>query len=271
METDRFIDVKQLIRSKNPTLAKWLPGCLVNYLRKILHEEEINQFIRDNKQYYNHDFCNRIITLFGIKVHINGLENIPLNGGVVVAMNHPLGGMDAIAFIHAIHKRRPDVRFIVNDLLLNLENLKDLFVGVNKHGKNVLSTRKVIAEAFKENDVIGIFPAGLVSRRKKGIVQDLEWKKTFFHYGLTYNQPIIPVHIEGCLSSFFYRLSNFREWLGIRVNLEMLYLADELFRQKGKTITFTVGQAIDPLFFYPELSERNRAQKVKEIVYSLHK
>jgi 1-acyl-sn-glycerol-3-phosphate acyltransferase len=270
MEKDRFIDVKQLIKSKNPTLAKWLPGFLLNYLRKILHEEEINQFIRANKDYHNHDFCNRIIALFGIKVRINGLENIPINGGVIVAMNHPLGGMDAIAFIHAIHQRRPDVRFIVNDLLLHLENLKDLFVGVNKHGRSALSARKVIDDAFKGNDVIGIFPAGLVSRRKKGMVKDLEWKKTFFHYGLKYKQPIIPVHIEGSLSSFFYRLSNVREGLGIRVNVEMLYLADELYRQKGKTITFTVGHAIDPLVFFPKLSERERAQKVKEVVYSLH-
>jgi 1-acyl-sn-glycerol-3-phosphate acyltransferase len=269
MKNEQLIDVKKLITSKNPGLAKWLPGFLIRYLKRILHEEEINRFIEDNKNFYNHAFCERILEQFQIDVSIKGLENLPQEGGVIVAMNHPLGGMDAIAFLHAIRSRRSDVRFIVNDLLLHLENLKDLFVGVNKHGRSALSSRKIIDQAFQENDVIGIFPAGLVSRKKRGIVRDLEWKKTFVHYGLKYQQPIVPVHIEGALSSFFYRLSNFREKTGIRANLEMLYLADELYRQKGSTITFTVGEAIDVATFHPELSERERAQKIKELVYSL--
>ena len=241
---NKFVDIKGLIKSKNPALLRWLPRFIINYLRRILHEDEINQFIENHKEVYDVDFCQAVIEYFNIKIVIQGLENLPSEGPTIVAMNHPLGGMDAVAFVVGIKEKRKDVKFIVNDLLMNLENLKNLFVGVNKHGKNAPTVRQQIRNIFDSTNLVCIFPAGMVSRKVKGEVTDLVWKKTFVQYGREFNRPIVPVFIDGELTNFFYRLSKFRKFIGIKANIEMMYLADELFKQRNRTITFTIGKPI---------------------------
>jgi 1-acyl-sn-glycerol-3-phosphate acyltransferase len=269
MSEEKFIDVKALIESKSPRLAKWLPRFVISYLKRILHQDEINDFILKHKNDYNADFCDAVVDMIQMKIVVKGLENIPKTGPIVIAMNHPLGGMDAIAFVHAIKGHRTDLKFIVNDLLMNLTNLQGLFVGVNKYGKTELSTRQQIMNVFESEEAVCIFPAGLVSRKQHGVIRDLEWKKTFVRYAIKYDQPIIPVYIDGKLSPFFYRLSNFRKFLGIKVNIEMLYLADELYKQKNKTVTFIVGEPILPENLNSKISEREQAQNIKESVYKL--
>ena len=265
----KFIDIKGLIKSKNPKLLKWLPGFVLSYLRRILHEDEINQFLIDNENYYDADFCEAIINYFNIQLEIEGVENIPENGPVILAMNHPLGGMDAIGLIVAIRHRRNDVKFIVNDLLMNLKNLRNLFIGVNKHGKNDLSIREQIKNAFHSENAICIFPAGLVSRKIEGKVQDLNWKKTFITYGRELKRTIVPIHIEGELTPFFYRMSKFRKFIGIKANIEMLWLSDEFFKQRNKRIKITVGKPILSADIDPNLNDTKAAQIVRKIVYEL--
>jgi putative hemolysin len=266
-----FIDIQHLIKSKNPRLAKWLPRFVINYLRRVLHEEEINAFIASHKEVLNEDFCEAVVNYFNINVEIKGLEHIPKTGPIIIAMNHPLGGMDALALVSGIRHYRSDMRFIVNDLLMSLTNLKGLFVGVNKHGKNQISTRQEIMQLFESDEAVCIFPAGMVSRIFEGKIQDSEWKKTFITYALKYDQPIIPVYIDGKLTPRFYRVFKWRKFLGIKANIEMFFLADELFKQRNKTITFSVGQPIYSNDLDKTQSEQVLAQNVKKVVYSIPK
>ena len=126
MSDNKFIDIKRLIASKSPKLAKWLPGFVIRYLKKTLHQDELNDFLEKHKDVYNAAFCSAVIDYFNIHTEIEGIENIPKEGPVIIAMNHPLGGMDAMALISALKGQREDLKFIVNDLLMNLHNLKDL-------------------------------------------------------------------------------------------------------------------------------------------------
>lgn len=271
MKEDKFIDVRRLIGSKNPTLLKWLPGFVIRYLERILHQDEINQFIKDHPNAKNEDFCREVINYFNIKIEIEGLENIPKTGGVTLAMNHPLGGMDALALVTALSDHRTDLKFIVNDLLLNLEGMKGMFVGVNKHGKNNDRTHDKIDDLFASDQAVCIFPAGLVSRKTKGQIRDLEWKKTFVALSVKHGNSIVPIFIDGKLSNFFYRLANFRKFLGIKVNIEMLYLANELFKQRDVTMKFTVGKPIPPAEIGETKSYRTWAAWIREKVYELDK
>lgn len=266
-----FIDVERLIHSKNPKALKRMPKALIRYLKKIVRQEEINTILEENKEVYGYDFCKDIITRFNIQVNVVGKENIPKSGGAIFAVNHPLGGMDAMAIVSEIGKVRKDIKFIVNDLLLSLKNLKDLFVGVNKHGGNTLNSLNSVNQLFSSENAVFIFPAGLVSRKKKGKVQDLEWKKTFITQAKKNNKPIVPVYLDGELSNFFYNLSKIREFFGVKANIEMLYLANEMFKQKNKTINIVVGKSISPEVFTNDKSDRNWANSVKEEVYKLKK
>ncbi|OFZ66566.1 MAG: hypothetical protein A3D92_00005 [Bacteroidetes bacterium RIFCSPHIGHO2_02_FULL_44_7] len=154
---------------------------------------------------------------------------------------------------------------------MNLESMQEMFVGVDKHKKNKGNVREQIEQLFQSDDAVCIFPAGLVSRKTKGIVKDLVWKKTFVTYAKKYDRTIVPIYIDGKLSNFFYRLSNFRKFIGIKLNIEMLYLSNELFKQRNSTLRFVVGDPIEREFLNREVSDQQLAQEIKERVYELRK
>lgn len=269
MQAPKLIDIKELIRSKNPKLLRFLPGFVLRYLRKTLHEKELNEFIKAHGELEGLAFCEAATNYFNFKFEVEHIERIPKTGPIIIAMNHPLGGVDAIAFIVALKNHRKDLTFIVNDILMNIENLNSYFVGINKHGSNGISARDRIKQAFHQDHALCIFPSGMVSRIHEGIIQDFEWKKTFMTYGRSLNRPIVPIFISGQLSPFFYRLFKLRKWLGIKANLEMFYLADEMLKQKNKTIRYTVGEPILGKDVDPNMDDYTAANWFKSIVYQL--
>jgi putative hemolysin len=269
MQEKKFIDIRQLIGSKNPKLLKWLPGFGINYLKRILHQDEINVFMASIPDAQDEDFCDEVMKMLNINVIIDGIENLPKEGKLVLAMNHPLGGMDAIALVSGLREYRTDLKFIVNDLLLNLNRMNGLFLGVDKHGKQTnKNKRDQIANLFASDYLVCIFPAGLVSRKIDGKVRDFEWKKTFLTLSKQHDRIIVPLHIDGHLSNFFYRLANFRTKIGIKANLEMLYLSNELFKLKNSTIKMTIGKPIYNADL-PEGNDRQQAQFIKDQLYKL--
>jgi putative hemolysin len=225
--------------------------------------------LQQNEGVEGYDFSNFVIDKFNIKVEFKGIENVPKEGGAIFGINHPLGGLDAMALVTEFHKIRSDYKFVVNDLLMNLTNLKDMFVGVNKHGSNSKDALQDLNNLFASEKAVFVFPAGLVSRKKKGLVRDLEWKKTFITRAKKYHRDVIPVHIEGELSKFFYRLSNFRTAIGIKLNIEMLFLVDEMYKQENKKITITFGKPISYTTFDKSKKDVEWAQYVKSKVYDL--
>ncbi len=269
MNQKPFIDVRKVIADKNKTLAQALPNFVLNYLKRIVHEDEINRFIENSGHLRNNDFVEACFTEMGAKVTFTGLENIPATGGCIIAANHPLGGLDALGFLKVVGQKRPDMRFFVNDILLNLQGFGELFVGVNKHGKNPKENLRLMDDVFASDHCVLFFPAGLVSRRQKGVVRDLEWQKSFITKAITYNKPIIPTFIGGENSHFFYNLANIRKKLGIKANLEMLYLADEMYRQCNQTLNYVFGEPLSKERFTRDKNHLEWAQGVKEYVYRL--
>ena len=269
MSNDRFIDVERAIKSKNPRLYRWMPKWLIRYLKKVVHQDESNVVMEANKGKNGFEFSTNIIKHLNVKIETFGIENIPKSGGAIVAMNHPLGGMDAIAMIVEVYPIRNDIKFVVNDILMQLENLRDLFAPLNKHGSNSKESLQSLLELYASDKLVFVFPAGLVSRRRGGKVHDLEWKKTFITRSRRFEKAIIPVYVEGELTNFFYRLSNLRTRVGIKANLEMFYLVDELYKQKGKTLRIVFGEPISHTTFDTTKNDLEWAQWVKEKSYEL--
>ena len=266
---EKYIDIEKVIQSKNPTLFKWLPQFILNYIKRIIHQDELNDIMHRRGDLVGIDFAKASLEELETKVLVDGLENIPAEGGVILVANHPLGGLDGIAFMVAVSEVREDMLFLVNDILLSIENLSPLFLPVNKHGSNAREASRIIEEAYASDKAILVFPAGLVSRKVEGKIQDLDWKKSFVNKAKRYKKNIIPVHIKGRNSNWFYNLSRIRSKLGIKANLEMFYLADELFKQRGKNLNFKVGEPIS----YESLdSSKNAVEWADEIrtkVYNL--
>jgi 1-acyl-sn-glycerol-3-phosphate acyltransferase len=264
---EKFVDVEKVIADKNPRLLKWLPGFLLRYIKRILHEDDVNDFMAKHGHRRGVDFAETALTEFKTRLTIKGLENIPATGGFIVASNHPLGGFDGLALIHAVAQKRKDILFLVNDILLNFKNLEDVFVPVNKHGSQYALNR--IEEAYASGKAVLIFPAGLVSRKQDGKIRDLDWKKSFITKAVQYNKQVIPTYIDGKNSSFFYNLALWRKRFGIKANLEMFYLADETFKQRGKTITVIFDRPVSAEVFDKSKSPREWASLMKAHVYAL--
>jgi 1-acyl-sn-glycerol-3-phosphate acyltransferase len=268
--SDKFIDVEKIIGDKNPRLLRWMPKMLLRYVKSILHQKEINEILDELKDAEGVEFCSAILKRFNIKVEVEGIENIPKKGGVVFAGNHPFGGLEALAHVQAIYPIRPDIKFVVNDILLSLENLKKLFVGVNKHGATPAEVVKQMNELFGSGRAVFIYPAGLVSRRIKGKVQDLNWKKTFVSRSKRFDSQVVPVYTGGTqLSSFFYNLSNLRTGLGLKANVEMFYLVNEMMKQKNSTFKIVFGAPIATHTFDRSKTDQEWAKWVREKVYKL--
>ncbi|MGI6343030.1 MAG: 1-acyl-sn-glycerol-3-phosphate acyltransferase [Bacteroidales bacterium] len=264
----KLIDVDNVILSKSPTLHKWLPKFVVNKLKKIIHQDEINDFISRNRHLYGHDFVNAIITEFGADVDYSGIENINENKRYIIASNHPLGGLDGIALLWVVGKKNKNIVFPVNDLLMYLDNLSELFIPINKHGSNKDNV-KIIEDTFASDKTILYFPAGLCSRKQNKVICDLTWKKTFIKKAVTYKRDIIPCYINAANSKKFYNIASLRKKLGIKANIEMIYLPDEMYKQKGKHFSITFGSPIPYSTFDNRYNDTEWAQKVKEFVYSL--
>jgi 1-acyl-sn-glycerol-3-phosphate acyltransferase len=267
---DKFIDLNKVFKSKNPRLYKIFPKFLINILKKIVHQEGINDFINRNKHKQGLDFARAIADEFSKSYEGFGLEDIP-DGRYIFAANHPLGGLDGMVFLTLVGERFPNVLFPVNDILLNIENLKEHFVPINKHGSQGREAARKMEEAYSSDNQILMFPAGLVSRKINGKITDLEWKRNFVKKAIQHKRDIVPVFISGQNSNFFYNLANLRKKLGIKINIEMVFLPGELFKSKTKHITVKFGKPVK----WEELNNGEKpekwAQKIKELTYNLTK
>ncbi|GAB4141229.1 MAG: 1-acyl-sn-glycerol-3-phosphate acyltransferase [Bacteroidia bacterium] len=266
-EQRKFVDIEKIIGEKNPRLLKALPGFILRYIKRVLHENDVNDFMRRYGHLKGLDFAEAIIKDFNITVRVKGLEHLPDDKGFYVASNHPLGGLDGIALIYAVAQKRKDVRFLVNDILMHLKPLNTIFIPVNKHGSQ--HSIQLIEETYKSDHAVLIFPAGLVSRKIEGKIRDLEWKKSFVSKAQQYHKPVVPAFIDGKNSSFFYNLALWRKRFGIKANIEMFYLADEMYKQRNKTITIIFDQPVPHQAFDKSKSQRDWAQLMREHIYAL--
>jgi putative hemolysin len=268
--SDKFLDIEWIFRSKNPRLARSMPGFIFRLLKRIIHQDELNEFMFKNKDKWGLDYVQAILEGFQITTQVINPPVLDMGGRYLVASNHPLGGMDGIALLYETGKLKKEVIFPVNDLLMNLPNLYELFIPVNKHGSNAENIR-IFNETFASDMLILYFPAGLVSRKQSGVIKDIDWKKTFLTKAKSSGRDIIPVFISGRNTDFFYNLANWRKRLGIKANIEMLFLVDEMYKFKNKIIPITFGKPIPVSVFDKSKTDQQWASLLREHVYKLEK
>jgi 1-acyl-sn-glycerol-3-phosphate acyltransferase len=268
-EKKKHLDVKAIFFNKNPRLAHWIPGFIYQYLKRILHEDFFNDILNNHGDKKNLEFLEAVIKDFNVTIESIGEENLPKEGRYIFACNHPLGGFDGIVLMKIIGQRYGKIKYLVNDILMNLVNIKELFIPINKHGSQGVLAVKHIDEAYNSDTQILTCPAGLVSRKVNGQVMDLPWQKSFIQKAVKHQRNVIPVHFSGRNTNFFYNLSNFRKFLGIKATIEMLYLADETVKHQNKHLVIRFGKPIPWQTFDDSKKPMEWAKWVKEKVYTL--
>jgi 1-acyl-sn-glycerol-3-phosphate acyltransferase len=268
-QENQKIDVERVLFLKNPALAKTVPAFVINYLKRIVHQDELNDFLKRWGHLKDSELIAAGLRHFEIKFKVSGSENIPKTGRFIFVSNHPLGGLDGLVFIYELSNHFHNIKFPVNDILTSIKNLSGIFLPINKHGAQAKKAALMIEKAYSSDDQILYFPAGLCSRKKKGVIKDLQWHKSFISKSIEHKRDIVPAFFSGRNSDFFYNLANIRKLLGLKANIEMLFLADEMFKQKDKEIKLVFGKPIPWETFDKTRSALEWADWVKSKSYDL--
>lgn len=267
------IDIDKIIRDKAGDKAGRVPRFVVAWLKRIIHQDEINEFLEREGDKQGVPWLYDCVEFLDMKLQVEGGENLPApeDGRLYTFVsNHPLGGQDGVA-LGALLGGRYDgkVKYLVNDLLMNLHGLAPLCIPINKVGAQSRRFPAMVEAGFRSDNHIIMFPAGLCSRKRKGIVRDLPWAKTFVTKSVETRRDVVPIHFGGCNSARFYRLANLSKALGIKFNIAMLFLVDEMFRNKHKTFTVKIGKPIPWQTFDKSRTPAEWAAYVQDKVYEL--
>ena len=267
------IDIDEIVRGKAGAKARFVPRFVLSWLKRIIHQDEVNEFILGEGDKQGMPWLDDCMEYLGTKLNVKGLENLPDDSDgrlFTFVSNHPLGGPDGVALGHLLgHRYDGRIKYLVNDLLMNLHGLAPFFVPINKTGKQSRDFPRLVEAVFNSPNHIIMFPAGLCSRRINGQIHDLPWQKTFITKSVETRRDIVPIRFNGRNSDFFYRIANVGKRLGLKFNIAMLYLVDELYKNRGKTFDVTIGKPIPYSTFDKSRKPQEWAAYVEDIVYKL--
>lgn len=271
--TEKTIDISDILRGKMGSKAKFVPSPLVKWLKHIVHQDEVNKYLWDSRHLTGVEWLEDCMRYLDMTLEIVGKENLPdKDDGKLYTFvsNHPLGGEDGVA-LGAVIGRHYDGRFryLVNDLLMNLPGLAPLCIPINKTGSQSRSFPAMVEAGFRSDNHMLMFPAGLCSRRINGEIRDLPWKKTFITKSVETHRDVVPIHFGGRNSDFFYTLANVCKALGIKFNIAMLFLVDEMYKNVHKSFRIAIGKPIPWQTFDKSRTPAQWAQYVQDEVYRL--
>lgn len=267
------IDVDKILQSKMGDKAKRVPRFLVSWLKRRLHQDEVNAFLEKEGDIQGVPWVEDVVEYLGMKLVIEGEENLPSSEDpkrYTFVSNHPLGGLDGVALGAVLGSRyEGQIKYLVNDLLMNLPGLAPLCIPINKTGKQSRQFPLMVEAGFKSDNHIIMFPAGLCSRKQKGVIRDLPWNKTFITKSVETQRDIVPIHFGGRNSEKFYRIANICKFFRLKFNVAMIYLVDEMFGNRDKTFVVKIGKPIPWQTFDKSRTPLQWAQYVQDEVYKL--
>lgn len=265
----QILDIEKVIKSKAGKKAKYIPGFLIRWFKKFMHLDYINNYLKEG--YVGVEFCENCLKYLGVELELHGLENLPKDGRrFTFVSNHPLGAIDGVTLGAVIGKEYDGkVKYLMNDLLMNLNGMAPLGIPVNKLGGQARNLSKLVNEVYDSENQMIVFPAGLCSRKIDGKIQDLPWGKSFVKKSRESGRDIIPVHFEGENSKRFYRVATWCKRLKLKFNFAMMLLPDEMYRSAGRKYKVTFGKpvAIDSLD--KSRSDYEWAQEIRKQAYEL--
>lgn len=271
MSNHRLIDIDEIARQKAGKKYKYIPKFLIESIKKIVHQDYMNTFIKKN--YEGIDFCAKCIEYLDIKYEVEGLENLPpVEDGkkYTFVSNHPLGAVDGIILAKIIgQKYNGNIGFLVNDFLMFLDGLAPLCVPINKTGSQSRELPTLINEIYKSEKQLMIFPAGICSRKINGNIQDVPWSKSFVIKSSQTNRDIVPIRFIGKNTNRFYRVAKICDFFKMKFNLAMVLLPDEMYKAKGNTYKVIIGKPIPISTVDKSKTPTQWAQYFRKEVYNL--
>ena len=265
----KYIDIAKIIRENNPGILNKLPGFVIRGIALIIRQDKMNHILNKYADNIGFDFLEKIIEEFNLKIEIEGKENLPDNGRCIFVANHPFGVIDGLIITHTVYDKYGEVKAIANDAFEFLPQLRPLVTKVNVYGRSPKEYVKALNNTYNSEVPITHFPAGEVSRRYNGKVQDADWQKSFIAKTISSKRDIVPIYFYGKNSNLFYTVNTLRQFLRIKINFELMLLPHEMFRKRNKTLKIIIGKPISNKTFDKSLSHYEWAQKLRSHVYAM--
>lgn len=264
-----YIDIASVIRESNLKVLKRSPGFIIKWIEKIIRQEEMNQILTKYSEFKGVDFLTKIVEEFNIKIEVEGRENLPENNRCFFISNHPFGVIDGLVLTKIVSSKYGALKSIGNDAFMYVPHLWPLIAAVNVFGRNSKEYVTALEEIYNSDIPITHFPAGEVSRLYGLKIQDCRWQKSFITKAISCKRNVMPFYICGRNSVFFYFISSMRRMLGIKADIELILLPNEMFRKKNKTIKVKIGKLIHYEKFDKTFSHTDWAKKMRKYVYDL--
>ena len=239
------IDIDQVLRARLPRYYRYIPRFAVRWLERTICQDRLNAILVKMADKNSVDAAIAALDDMNITIESQGLEQLA-DGRYMFVSNHPLGGLDGLALISLLGQRYDrKIKFMVNDLLMAVEPLRGVFLPVNKYGRQSRDTATQIEEALKSDNQFITFPAGLCSRMQPdGTIADLPWQKAAVVHATNHQRDIVPIYFDAHNSKFFYRFAKWRKKLGIKFNIELIFLPKEMIKLCGSTLHVIFGEPI---------------------------
>lgn len=272
MKNSNLINIAEVIRNSESKILRSLPKFVVNYIKKVLCEQQLNDFLIKNEGVEGIKLIKEAVIELDVNIKTNGVEKLKSLKGkrLIFVSNHPLGAVDGFTIFVTLSKYFPEFKAIVNDILHNVKQMQTLFLPVNAFGNSPKVYVKTLNKVFESDIPIVIFPAGEVARKQKGKITESVWLKSFVTMAVKHNRDIVPIKVEAQNSSKFYRIAQLRRLLGIKSNIELFLLPQELFKQRGKTIKLYFGNLISYKTFDKTKNFKQWANYVRELTMKLN-
>ena len=266
-----YINISDIIKNSQSDILKKLPGFIIRWIKTIIKQDEINRVLAKYEAYTGIDFLPKMIEEFNLNLEIEGKENLPENGKCFFVSNHPFGVIDGLVLTYIVSEKYGDFKAIGNDAFLFLPQLRPLIAAVNVYGYSNKEYIKALDEVFNSDIPITHFPAGEVSRKYHGKIQDREWQKSFITKSISCHRNVVPFYMYGKNSKTFYFIYMLRQLFGIKQNLELMLLPREMFKKRNSTIKVKIGKPISYESLQKETNHWDGAQKIRALVYELEK
>ena len=194
-------------------------------------------------------FSRRFLEASGVEVAIEaGLpEKLgAVQGPLVIASNHPFGGMEFFALVGLLEAIRPGGwNFLANPAVSRVPGLQDSFIPLDPLNPTAALNRRGLARAarvLQTGGLLGLFPAGRVSHRERPncAITDLPWSDHAVRLAADAGAGIAVLHIPGSNSSTFLKVPP--RWAHFRA----LMLARELARPTVSRLEIQLARLVAP-------------------------
>lgn len=265
----KYIDIKRVLAGSGSKRLSSLPDFITGIIARIICQDEMNRIMNKYKDKIGKEFLPAVIDELQVNIEVTGIENLPENGRCFFVANHPFGILDGLILTRIITRKYGSVKAIANEAFLYVPQLRPFIAAVNVFEGSSRDYLQALEEVYQQDVPISHFPSGEVSRRYHGKFQDCDWQKSFITKSISSRRDVVPIRFEGRNSNLFFFIYIFRNFFGIKANIELILLPSELFRKKGRTVRVIVGKPIPWQTFDKTHSHFEWAQRVKGVVYAL--